>query len=83
MFEQLQVTPGSTSIRCDRCSWTTRALGLDIDLGLGLDGMGTGSVGIGEGWKRYVEWRRERENGCGCGGSWVRETVSGVHETAA
>lgn len=77
MFEPIQINPGSVAIRCDRCSWSTRALGLEIELVTNDISMGgENKVGTGEGWRKYTKWRRDREGGCGCGGTWTRETVS-------
>ncbi|GFZ47093.1 hypothetical protein JCM24511_04835 [Saitozyma sp. JCM 24511] len=69
--------------RCDRCGWRTAGLAGVMGLGMGM-GMGTGmgAVGMGMGMGQingtgqettaWEVWKKEREAGCGCGGTWVR-----------
>lgn len=45
--------------RCNRCGWKTAVLGQTT----------VGDEEVLRGWRK---WRREREQGCGCGGCWVR-----------
>lgn len=81
-FEPLDISSGplnaNGAVECDRCSWRTTVLGseqmmlavaqVQVQVGMAIDG-GTQAE---EGGRGIVDWMKERSEGCGCGGTWVR-----------
>lgn len=60
-FEPLSPSDPRGTVGCGKCHWRTAALGREILLGNSVEEKGI------RGWRR---WRKDREGGCGCGGSW-------------